>query len=188
MLGERVIVTGCSGSGKSTLAATLAERLGAPFIDLDALNWEPNWTPAPPEVFAERLRVAMAGERWVIGGGYFDQTRPIAWAQATTVVYLDYPLPLLLLRLLRRSWRRWRSKELLWGTNTERFLTHFTSRNSIFLWTVRSYPRWRKRWLQVTTDPELAHVRFVRLCSPREERVWLESVSAAPPRRASDAG
>jgi adenylate kinase family enzyme len=187
VLGERVIITGCSGSGKSTLAAVLAERMGAPFIDLDEINWEPNWTPAPAEVFAHRLRAAMSDERWVISGGYFDQTRPIAWPAATTIVYLDVPLPLLLLRLLRRSWRRWRTKEVLWGTNTERFLAHFTSRNSIFLWTVRSYPRWRERWLQVTTDPEIAHVRFVRLCSPREIEEWLEAVAPAASRHKTDA-
>ena len=36
-LGRRIAVVGPMCSGKSTLAALLAERLGMPFVELDAL-------------------------------------------------------------------------------------------------------------------------------------------------------
>jgi ethanolamine utilization protein EutP (predicted NTPase) len=52
---KRIVVVGSTGSGKSTLAQQLAERMNAPHIELDALHWEPNWTPAAPEVFMQRV-------------------------------------------------------------------------------------------------------------------------------------
>jgi adenylate kinase family enzyme len=56
---RRVAIIGTTGSGKSTLGERLAVRLGCPFIDLDALNWGPNWTA-----------VALAGDCWVAAGNY----------------------------------------------------------------------------------------------------------------------
>jgi len=38
-LGSRVVIIGNSGSGKSTLAQELAQRLGAPAIDLHHIHW-----------------------------------------------------------------------------------------------------------------------------------------------------
>ena len=39
---QRVSVIGVTGSGKTTLAAALAAKLQVPYIELDALHWEPN--------------------------------------------------------------------------------------------------------------------------------------------------
>src|SRR5688500_3597481 len=49
-IGKRIIVVGSSGSGKSTLGEQLAARLDVPFIELDALYWEPGWVEAEREV------------------------------------------------------------------------------------------------------------------------------------------
>jgi adenylate kinase family enzyme len=38
----RIAILGNSGSGKSTLARWLADRRGAPLLDLDTVAWEPN--------------------------------------------------------------------------------------------------------------------------------------------------
>jgi ABC-type bacteriocin/lantibiotic exporter with double-glycine peptidase domain len=43
-VGQRIHVIGNSCSGKSTLAGQLARTLEVPFVELDALNWLPNWT------------------------------------------------------------------------------------------------------------------------------------------------
>jgi adenylate kinase family enzyme len=49
------VVIGTSGSGKTTLARALAALFGCPHVELDALHWEPDWTPAAPEVFRARV-------------------------------------------------------------------------------------------------------------------------------------
>ena len=46
------MVASASGSGKTTVGKQLAERLGVPFVELDALVHGPNWT----EISDEGLR------------------------------------------------------------------------------------------------------------------------------------
>ena len=46
-----VLATQKGGSGKSTLGDRLEALTGTPHTELDALHWEPGWTPAEPEIF-----------------------------------------------------------------------------------------------------------------------------------------
>ena len=55
---KKLVVVGTTGSGKSTLAEQLAGKLGGDFIELDALNWGTNWTPADDEVLRSRVEQA----------------------------------------------------------------------------------------------------------------------------------
>ncbi len=88
---KHIVVVGTTSSGKSTLASQLSELIGADFIELDALHWEPNWVEAEPEVFRERVETAMRSECWVIAGNY-HVVRDILWKQAEAIIWLDYPL------------------------------------------------------------------------------------------------
>ena len=87
---RRVNVVGTSASGKSSLALALAARLGVPYVELDALHWEPNWREAPNEVMRERVAAAIAAEAWVVDGNY-AAVRDLVWASVDTVVWLDLP-------------------------------------------------------------------------------------------------
>lgn len=42
-VGRRIHVIGNSCAGKSTLGQRLARALDVPFVELDALNWQPGW-------------------------------------------------------------------------------------------------------------------------------------------------
>ena len=115
-------MVGNAGSGKSTVGARLAEVLDAAFVELDALNWEPGWVAvhdADPQELDRRFRAATRGERWIVAGSYLSHSRRTFWERLETVIWLDLPMPLLLWRVLRRTWQRSRSRELLWGTNYE---------------------------------------------------------------------
>ncbi len=171
-LGQRIVVLGVTGSGKSTLASELAHRLGAPHVELDAFQWEPNWTPAAREALRERVAQAVAGDAWVVDGNY-TQTRDLIWPRAQTIIWLDYALPVIYWRLLRRTlWRAlWRVE--LWQGNRERLWPQFFTRDSLFVWAFTSQPKHRREYSLIPTRPAYAHVRFIHLRSPRATRRWM---------------
>jgi shikimate kinase len=177
-LPRRIAVVGVSGSGKTTLARQLAARLGLAHVELDALYWEPGWTPAQRAVFRERAAQVFQGEAWVVDGNH-PEVRDIIWSRADMAVWLDYSLPLVMWRLTHRTFRRCASHEELWNGNQERSLrAHFFSRKSIFLWALRTYKLRRREYPALFDMPEYAHVRPVHLRSPRATQIWFEHLPA----------
>lgn len=176
---RRVVVVGTSAVGKTTFARRLAAILGVPHVELDALHWEPGWQAADPAVFHARVRAAVeATEAWVVDGGY-SPVRPIVWGRADTVVWLDYPLPTILLRLSRRTLARVISREEIWNGNRERWRTAFASRESLYWWVLTTH-RGRSRRITAALDsPEYRHIRAVRFRSPRRAERWLQELEAS---------
>ena len=187
-VGNRIHVIGNSSSGKSTLAARLAGALDAPLVELDAINWRPGWVglnATDPRELKRRIREATRGERWVVAGSYTRISQEIFWPRLDTVVWLDLPLPLVVWRFLRRTWKRWRSGELIWGTNQERFWPHFMiwrGHDSLLVWIITQHGRKRRDMVAYQSDPRWAHIRFVRLRSAREveEFARLFTTAAGP--------
>src|SRR5574340_369956 len=103
--GNRIVVVGSSGSGKTTTAETIAQKLGIPHVELDALHWLPDWQETELLEFREKIAQALAGPAWVVDGNY-AKVRDISWTRADTLVWLDLPLPLVLGRLANRTFRR----------------------------------------------------------------------------------
>lgn len=175
---RRVAVVGTSGSDKTTLARRLAERLGVPHVELDAIHWGPNWTPAPADVFRERTAQALSGEAWTVDGNY-SAVREIVWPRADTIVWLDYALPVIMGRVMIRTLWRVVTREELWSGNRERASTAILGRDSIIWWALSTYRRRRREYPVLFSRPEFAHLRVVHLTSPRQARLWLASLPAA---------
>lgn len=183
-VGRRIHVTGNSCSGKSTLANQLASTLDVPLVELDALNWQPGWVglaDTDPRELDRRLADATAGEGWVVSGSYMAFSQRVFWSRVETVVWLDLPVHRLLWRVLVRSWKRWRSTELLWGTNYERFwpqLKVWNREDSLIWWIVTQQGRKRRRMQDCTQDPAWRHIAFIRLGSNAEIEAFLHAVNA----------
>ena len=184
-IGRRVHVIGNSSSGKSTLAERLANALDADFVELDALNWLPGWVglnETDPDELEWRFRHATCGDAWVVAGSYSGYAQRSFWARLETVIWLDLPVLVLLKRHLFRSWRRARSRELLWGTNVEGFWKHFLfwrKEKSLIYWILTQHARKRRQMLSWMGDPRWSHIRFLRLVSVREVEAFARSVEAA---------
>ncbi|HEX5417829.1 MAG TPA: adenylate kinase, partial [Chloroflexota bacterium] len=127
-------------------------------------------------VFRARVAQALAADRWVADGNY-SAARDLVWGTADTLIWLDYPLRVILPRLLRRTIRRGVTGEELWNGNRER-LTFLFTRDSLILWALQTHPRYRREFPIVLAKPEFAHLQVIRLASPRETEKWLR---ATPP-------
>ena len=169
---KRVNVKGTSGSGKSTFSRELAERLGVPYVELDALHHGPNWNEATAEELRARVREAMeaAPDGWVIDGNYEDKLGDTVLGAADTIVWLDLPLRLKLGRLWRRTSDRIRNDVELWSGNKENWRNAVAGPDSLFVWMLRTHVQHRREWpRRFAGDP-----RFVRLRSDADARAWLE--------------
>ncbi len=174
----RIAVVGVTGSGKKTLAQALSQRLALPHLELDSIYWGPVWTPVPLEKFRAHVETVTRGERWTIDGNY-REVRDLVWGRADTLVWLNYPLPLIFWRLTQRTFQRIIEKEVLWNGNRERLRDFFFSRDSLYLWALKSARKHAAEYPKVTRQPEYQHLNVVRLRSPREMERWLAGVGAS---------
>jgi adenylate kinase family enzyme len=174
---KRIVVVGATGCGKSTLAENLAHKLGLNYIELDALYWKPDWVGSSNEEFREKVEAAIQTPGWALAGNY-SVVRDMIWPRAEAVVWLDYPFFLILGRLLRRTWIRWRTKELLWGTNYEPLWVHFKlwSKDSLVNWLFQTYWRRKRTYPQFFAQPEHTHLKIFRFKNPQEMETWLAGI------------
>jgi adenylate kinase family enzyme len=161
-------VIGPTGSGKTTFARALAEKLVVPHIELDALFWKPGWVMSSAEELRAKVEVALAADGWVVDGNYSGKLGTYVIDQADEIVWLDLPLRTTWWRLLRRTVRRLRTRELICGSNRESFRQAFLSRDSILLYALQTYRRTRASRLEWTTG-----YRVVSLRSRREMEDYL---------------
>jgi len=170
--GKRINVIGTSGSGKTTFARRIAEILGIPHFEMDALFWQPNWGETPRDEFRQKVREALKGDAWTIDGNY-SKVRDIVWERADTVVWLDYPFPTVMGRVIWRTFKRGLLQEELWSGNRERLWGNLFSKDSIIRWSMTTYWRRKRDYPILIEMPENAHINFIRLHSPKEGEAWL---------------
>ncbi len=162
------ILASASGNGKTTLGRSLAERLGAPFVELDALNHGQNWTEATPDELRAKVEPLVAEEVWVMDGAYRRKLGELVLEHADTVVWLDLPMRVWLPRLLRRTIRRIRGRETLWNGNRESVRGTVVGRDALIPFALRMHFSRRRRYPR-----ELTRFPVVRLRTPRDVERFL---------------
>jgi len=176
----RIAVIGSTGSGKTTLGKTLAARLALPFIELDALHWDPGWTPlthADPQEFIRRVDAATAAPAWVSDGNY-KMVRHLVWARATHLVWLDYERPVIMARVIRRTVLRSLRGTHLWNGNRERWRNLLEHDHPIW-WAWKHFHRHRREWAAMLADPAYAHLAVARVRRPAELGTVMKRLEAA---------
>ena len=173
---ERISVVGTTGSGKTTVAKAISKSLLLPYIELDALYWDENWTGVSDEIFLDRVKEVVKADQWVIDGNY-SRARYLVWERAETVVYLDYSFTRNFWQLLKRTIRRSITQEELWSNNRESLRKSIFSHDSIMLWMIQTYHRRRRQYAKLIHQPEYAHLQVVHLKSPKMTNEWLSSIS-----------
>ncbi|KAJ3112052.1 hypothetical protein HK100_002462 [Physocladia obscura] len=123
----RMRICGLSGSGKSTLAARLADKLGLAAGEEDAWHFTTgrDFTVDAAAVVQQRARAFATANaaRGFVTDGFWRDIHGVLLPRVNVVVALDYPLGVVLWRLVVRTfWRCW-TKQPLWDTDiTESFL------------------------------------------------------------------
>ncbi len=184
LIGERIVVIGNTNAGKSTLAAQLAELIDGKHIELDAIFWRnPGWQEPEPDEFQAAVRSAIDGApRWTSSGNYFGHgARDILWPLADTLIWVDMPLRTVLPRVVRRSWRRWRDGELLWGTQRENFWDHLKlwQEESLIHFAIRYHRPKQRQYSAEFRNPRWSHLQKYRLRSPRAVASFLDAARAS---------
>jgi adenylate kinase family enzyme len=86
---KKITILGNPGAGKSTLAKQLGHLLEIPVHHMDALYWEPGWTPAEESILLKRHAELLKQDSWIIDGNY-GITLPKRLEVADTIIFLNY--------------------------------------------------------------------------------------------------
>ena len=164
---------GISGNGKTTVSRALAQRLDAPYVELDAIYHQPGWQQLSRDEFRARVDEVTQGETWVVDGSYVDFVGDIVLGRADTAVWLDQPLPLVLWRLSRRAVRDIRSGRELFNGNRQTWRYAFFHREGLVPYAASSHRRRRRVWPGLFAG--FPNLELVRLRSPDEVERWLEN-------------
>jgi len=173
---HRILVAGVSGAGKTTLAVRIAAITGSRHTEIDALYHGPNWTPR--DSFLHDVTAFTDAPAWVTEWQY-PSARELLAERADTVIWLDLPTSVSLLRVVTRTLRRRRERTVLWNGNREPSLhTVLVNRDHIIRWMLRT--RHSLKTLVPAAAREHPHLQVVRLRSQRQVEIWLRRLASAP--------
>ncbi len=171
----RIAIVGTSGSGKSTLAKQISEILQCDHIELDGYAWMPNWVKKDDKAFVEDVSLACSRTRWVACGNY-SITQRVVWSQATHLVWLRLPFPVVFWRIFKRTMRLIFRKEPIAGGNFETFWRQFFTKYSIFLWIFKTHWSRVPIYSKIIEEKIYPSLKVVILRSQKEIDLWVESL------------
>jgi adenylate kinase family enzyme len=161
------------------MARALADQLGVPLVELDAIRHQRGWEDMPDDRFLKEVEHATRGPGWVVDGNYINVTMhgPV-WQRADTVVWLDLPRRSAMWRLVRRTLWRVLTRQELWHGNREPFsnLWSLDPMRSPLAEAWAKHEMYRERYQKAINNPEWSHLRFVQLTSRAQVQVWLGAI------------
>jgi len=171
---RRIALIGTSGAGKTTLGREIARRLNTVFVEIDAIQHRAHWTRATVEELRAGIEAQIGGrDRWVIDDTCRRELGDFVSRRLDVILWLDLPLLLKLGRLCRRSWRRVRTREVLWNGNIETWRDVLVGKDSVLVHATLAHFRHRRTF---PTRPDAQ--KIVRLRTLSEVDRWLSSTFA----------
>ena len=151
----------------------LGKHTGLSVMHLDSHYWQPGWRATPSAAWRTKVRELVAEPAWVMDGNY-TSTLDLRLPAADTIVFLDLPRALTLVRVVRRRWRwRGRTRPDMAPGCPERLTARF------LLWVWR-YPHDGRPRLLSAINAARAEERVVRLTSRRAINAWAACVTRSP--------
>lgn len=127
----------------------IAQLIGVPHIELDAVFWLPEWKEKLLEQFREDVSSILNENTggWVFDGNY-GRVRDLILPLADTVVWLRLPFWVVFWNLFKRTISRARNKEILWDSNRESWQKAFFRVDSLFLYVIKNWKRYTRKITQ----------------------------------------
>jgi hypothetical protein len=166
---NKLLVIGVSGAGKSTLAKRLSDILNLPFFPSDGFYWEDEWRTTPPEKVRQQISDVLSRSAWILDGN-FDNEHEFVWKQADCIVWLDYPLAVILKQVITRNVRWTLTRQTVWSGN-QMTLPRAVSGIHHALRSYAGKQETHPIWLS-----ELRGVDVYRFCSRKETELWLRGL------------
>lgn len=173
---KKIAIIGTSGSGKTTLAKELSKCLKIQSYELDNLYWLPNWQCVDLDLLRQKVKSITNNKHWIICGNY-SNLRDITLEKADTIIWLDFPITLVLYRNLVRAFKRIFSKKAICNGNYETFSKTFFSKDSILLWALTTHWKHKKIYPRLFREKEYSQKNILRFGSTGILSKWLETLS-----------
>ena len=153
MNGKRILFVGISCSGKTTLGRQLSQQLVIPQLDLDDITWLPNWIMRPrPEAKQVLQKFVNEKSSWIISGNYTDISLDVTWPLATHVIWLHYPLRIILYRYFTRTFNRIVTRKPVCNGNYESLYNSFFAEEPLLPWILKNHKKQNERFSQYRNE------------------------------------
>ena len=161
------------------MARSLSASLDIPYLELDSVYHQAEWTPLPDGEFQSVVGEFTSQDRWVVDGNYNSHgVLDLVWERADMVVWLDPPKPVVMSRVVQRTVRRAITREELWNGNREprSNFTKWDPEENVIRWAWTRFEPTRSRYESRTADPQWSYLEIIRLCKRTETRVFLSNL------------
>jgi adenylate kinase family enzyme len=173
---KRIAIVGSSCSGKTTLSKILEHRLGLRRVELDAINWQPDWQELDYSEFKETVTRETEADEWIVDGNYNSRMNGLVLERADTVIWLNLPFLTVYRRLFSRLYQRVVIGEELWNGNRENLYNTLFSKDSLLYWIPRRYWKSRKKYRRFFSSQE--HLaKLIEFTDVESIDTWLESLA-----------
>lgn len=173
---NRIAIVGSSCAGKSTLARKLEAKLGYKRIELDEINWMPDWQERDFAEFTGIVEQATRAGTWITDGNYGSRLGTLLFDRADTIIWLNLPFLVVYGRLFHRQFRRVVLREQLWSGNRETLRQALFEKDALIYFIPRTWRQRKEKLRRLFCNPP-AGKTLIEFTSERAVNRWVAQLN-----------